>query len=491
MSGSESGSPNPARPESSVRNRIENFSLLDALRQRRSRRFGLGMKIPAGPLAYASKHPPRPLTEDEEAAMVFAACGITGHALADLCFAKGEGGSIMAGLVARTIASGDGLQTVALIVINDHGAWLVRRPRELPADDVARLIELGKRGELTEIYRRSRVRISLERPKIPNEPLFNINANRWSAHAPGSTVFLPINDLTFIYVNGLLEILNEETGAFILDERNHFLPAGLEKFARRRGGHLEDDPHRGRVATVRQVEQFVTEFVTAEQGMMLQNLGLMAQALGLGGYPSFANHEFAWFQALGFRMETMPASRYVGAGWLPSLAMKMLKRDPIVPYPVGLERDGEVLLKPFCPPHFNSMADAVRAVAELKFGTNGIFRSQNHGSAWTKHAEVVQQVPAFSEAAIAAATAHCEYLWNRYGRFPVHMPPYRTVLSFQASHLDAEFYEKFYQPEALSETQREDFGKNSPAKQTVQDIANITSGSSVVSTASSVQPCSE
>jgi len=38
--------------------------------------------------------------------------------------------------------------------------------------------------------------------------------------------------------------------------------------------------------------------------MMLQNLGLMAQALGLGGFPNFANHEFAWFQALGFRMET-------------------------------------------------------------------------------------------------------------------------------------------------------------------------------------------
>jgi hypothetical protein len=59
---------------------------------------------------------------------------------------------------------------------------------------------------------------------------------------------------------------NENTGAFILDERNHFLPAGLAKFGRNHGGHLECDPHKGRVATVRQVEQFVTEFVTVEQG---------------------------------------------------------------------------------------------------------------------------------------------------------------------------------------------------------------------------------
>jgi len=184
----------------------------------------------------------------------------------------------MAGLVARTIANGDGLQTVALIVINDGGAWLVRRPRELPAADISKLIKLGKRGDFTELYRRCRVKIADERPKTPAEPLFNINANHWSAHAPGSTIFLPVNDLTFMYVNGLLEILNEETRAFILDERNHFLPAGLGKFARHRGGHLEDDPRKGRVATVRQVEQFVTEFVTAEQGMILQNLGLMAQA---------------------------------------------------------------------------------------------------------------------------------------------------------------------------------------------------------------------
>ena len=108
---------------------------------------------------------------------------------------------------------------------------------------------------------------------MPAEPIFNINANRWSAHAPGTSYFLPVNDLTFMYVNGLLEILNETTGAFILDERNSFRPAGLGRFARSQGGHLEDNPHQGRVATLRQVEQFVTDFVTIEQGMMLQNQG--------------------------------------------------------------------------------------------------------------------------------------------------------------------------------------------------------------------------
>lgn len=436
---------------------LEQFSFLAALRGRRSRRFSCGMTLPGGPLAFQSKQNRQPLTEDEEAALAFAASGITGHALADLCYTKDGGGNIMGGLVGRTIASGDALQCVSLVVTNDDATFLVRRPRELPAAGIANLIALGKAGEFGEVYSRSRVKIKEGRAHPAMEPLFNINTNRWSAHAPGTTHFLPINDLTLMYVNGLLEVLNEHTGAFILDERNNFLPAGLAKFARNRGGHLESDPAKNRVATVRQVEQFVTEFVTVEQGMMMQNLALMAEALGLGGYPSFANHEFAWFQALEFKMQTMPASRYVGAGWLPSMMMNLLRQNPAIPYPVGLERDGDVLLKPFCPPYYKTMAEAVRAVVALKFGSSGIFRNEGQESAWANYAETAKEVPPVSEKTIEATIAYCEYLWKRYGRFPVHMAPYRTVVGFQACHVDVEFYDKFYKPGAVSESVRADF----------------------------------
>src|SRR5258708_35243741 len=52
--------------------------LLTALIERRSRRFGLGMEIPAGPLAYKRRHKARPLTDEQEAAVGFAACGSRG-----------------------------------------------------------------------------------------------------------------------------------------------------------------------------------------------------------------------------------------------------------------------------------------------------------------------------------------------------------------------------------------------------------------------------
>lgn len=78
--------------------------LLEAQRGRRSRRFGVGMRINGGPFTYASQHPPQPLSEEEGVLLAFAAGGVTGYALAEL-------------------------------------------------------IELGQRGELVEWYRRSRVQI--------------------------------------------------------------------------------------------------------------------------------------------------------------------------------------------------------------------------------------------------------------------------------------------------------------------------------------------
>ena len=61
----------------------------------------------------------------------------------------------------------------------------------------------------------------------PLDPLFNINCNQWSLYDPAGTYFLPVNDLTWIYLNGVLEIFNETTSAFIVDERAGFRPAGL------------------------------------------------------------------------------------------------------------------------------------------------------------------------------------------------------------------------------------------------------------------------
>ncbi len=439
---------------STLQEKLSSYPLLEALKKRRSRRFGLGMKMDNGPLAHSSRHAPFPLSEDEEAALVFAACGITGYALADLPFAAGEGGTIMAGLLGRTVASGDAIQTVAFIVSNDEATYFIKRPQDFTQAEVRELIRSAERGEWLDLYRRARVKIKDSRTAPPLTPIFNINVNQWSLYAPGTTYFLPINELTFMYINGLLEIFNETTAAFILDERANFRPAGIARFARSKGGHLVDDPKAGRIVTVQRVELMVSEVVTIEQGMMLQNLGLMTQALGLGGFPNFAEHDSGWFHAAGFRLDQMASSRYLGANRLVSTLMKLFGRDVPVRYPTALESGGTLLLRPYCPPYYSSMEAAVRAVVKAKCGTTGVFRAGGEGSAWRDPPEICRQIPDISEAAVAATIGYCSYIYDRYGRFPAYMPPFRTVTGFQACHLDVEFYERFYRPEALSETQR-------------------------------------
>src|SRR5205814_821296 len=134
--------------------RLAGYGLLDALIGRRSRRFAPGMRLDGGPLAYASERPPQRLSLDEQAALAFAACGITGHALAELPYASGEtpesgGGHIMMSLVGRTAASGDASHSNTVFVIDDEGAWMLRRPQDYPRTRIPALVELARERRLT------------------------------------------------------------------------------------------------------------------------------------------------------------------------------------------------------------------------------------------------------------------------------------------------------------------------------------------------------
>ena len=359
---------------------LARYPLLDALIERRSRRFGEGMRLNGGPLAYDSTHAPQPLSLEEEAALAFAGSGITGFTLADLPYESGEmpeagGGNIMTHFVGRTVASGDAMHNITLFVINDEGVWMLKRPQDYPREEIAGLSQAARERRLVELYEKSRVQIAAGRHKVPRELPFVAPFNKWAANLPGTTYFLPVAECSALYINILLSAFGEEFGYFVVDERNRFNPPGIARFARSRGGHLHDDPRGGRLATVGFLETWLYEFIAIEQGGMLQNLGLMTQALGLGGFPHFAAHPFIWLQALGFRMQEIPFSRTIGAGPLTKRAMRALGKDLPVPTAVGLERTGEVLIKPFCPPYYRNMEEAVLAFVKYKYEQGkGTFR---------------------------------------------------------------------------------------------------------------------
>ncbi|HEY0604732.1 MAG TPA: hypothetical protein VGD58_17570 [Herpetosiphonaceae bacterium] len=436
------------------------YPLLDALIRRRSRRFAHGMHLDGGPLAYASTHPPQPLSLEEEAALAFAACGITGHALGDLPYRSGVapatgGGNIMTHFVGRTVPSGDSIHSVVVFVINDEGVWLLKRPQDYARAEIGELIALAGEHRLVELYLKNRVQIAERRLDVPRDLPFVPPFNKWSSNVPGTTLFLPVNETTTLYINMLLAAFDDDFASFVVDERNRFQPAGIGRFARSRGGHLYDDPKLGRVGTIGYTESWIYEFTALEQGAVLQNLALMAEALGLSGFAHFAAYPYIWMQTLGFRMEQIPLSRTIGAGPLMRLLLRALKRDDPVPTAVGLQRDDEILIKPFCPPYYPTMRDAVLAFVDYKFGTGrGTFRDGGSATGWRDGAAILAEVPPPGQKAIDATIAYCEYVYRRYGRFPTSSGPFRTVLAYQAHHVDADFYDRFYRPEALNETQR-------------------------------------
>jgi hypothetical protein len=443
----------PQTPQESVKQRLEQFPLLDAIMGRRSRRFGKGMKLTGKPLTYTSTQQPQPLTIEEEAALVFAACGITGHLLAELPYQSVEkanegGGNIMVQFVGRTVATGDGVQSVLMFVVNDEGVWLIKRPQDYPQAMIPELIQAAQRHELVELYEKGRVKIADHRVDVPHELPFVPLFNTWSANVPGTSYFLPMNELTTLYINVCLTAFSEEFGYFTVDERNNFQPAGLGAFRRSRGGHLYDNPADNHILTMGIAETSACEFIALEQGGIIQNLGLMAAALGLGGFAHFAAHPFVWQQKLGFRMEDVKLSQTIGAGSIKTRLMDMLKSNPPIPTAVGLEVNGEVLLKPFCPPYYKNMEEAVLAFVDYKYAQwSGTHRGGGGGSAWQQNEDVRASFPRHSDKSIAATIAHCDYIYKRYGRFPAIGGPFRSLLAYQAHRLDPEFYQRFYTPE--------------------------------------------
>jgi hypothetical protein len=153
-------------------------------------------------------------------------------------------------------------------------------------------------------------------------------------------------------------------------------------------------------------------------------------------------------------MQSMNASRYAGAPRLLATLARWLGKDPVLGYPVGLEQDTQVLLKPFCPPYYKSMEDAVHAFVQTKFGEDGTYRGGTQKSAWRESVSCAAKIPAPSLRAVQATVAYCDYVLRRYGRFPAYTAPFRTVIGFQVCRVDIDFYDRFYEPEALPDSVR-------------------------------------
>lgn len=443
--------------------RVDSIPLLETILNRRSRRFALGHFLDGPPFDYRSRHDPVPLTMEEEAIIVFAGTGVTGLALAELPYGPGEAkhtghGYMMANLVGRAIPSPDAVASVMPFVLNDDGAFCIKRPQDYRPDEIPSLIESAHRHEFVELYERGRVRLAGKRARVPRGPLHVPPFNDWSANVPGSTYFVLVSELTRLALGVLFLIFSEEMGYFLYDERNGYRPAGLKAFAKSKGGHLHDDPNDLLVGTVLDLESYVMELAAVEQGLMLQNMQLAAEALGLGSFPHYGGQKWAWYEALGFRTEPFTFAQILGRGRIGTALMRLVGKNPSIPVPLGLEVDGTPLLKPYCPPWYGSMEEAVHAFVDAKFAEGtGLFRDGSDVSPWKNPKAMQAGIGQYSQANIDAVVAYCEYIYARYGRFLGGFGPLRNLMAFQVHHLDTEFYDRFYKPGAYTDAQRDHF----------------------------------
>jgi len=416
------------------------YPLWDALFKRRTRRVARGTSFKSGAFTFQSRQEPQPLSGLEEA-MLIAATGITGLALADNPYQTERGkplfGTPLIEVRGRSAGSPDNAQSTRFFMWNDDGTYFLRAPEDrIPAPDVATMTA----DELVAYVERFKVKIRDGRLDFPRAFPSYASGNRYVSNVAGSTMFVPVTEVTRQYINGLIYVLAQEDGQrpVFLDDFNLYLPCGCEKWIK--SGFLNRDLKlplslygKGR-----------TEY---EALLLLQNLALLGQAMGPGAWIHAAFAPVILFGGLP-ELGTGLNFRFVEPRRIP------LPRPypAATPNPVGL--DG--ILQAYCPPYYRHMDEAIDAILAEKYGPEGLYTDPKfYGQTMSAEntSRFLREAPHPDEGVIDCVRAICNYIHRTYDRFPAHCHAIDSPgVWIQFHHVDLDFYNEFF-IEGTSQTQ--------------------------------------
>ncbi len=445
------------------------YPLMTALAERRTRRIARGVSISAAGLSHTSTNAPSPLSALEEAVLV-ASIGLTGPVMLDGPLTSPAGytelGSPFTHAIGKTASSPDNARATSFFLINDHGIWLIKTPRDTEARQLLGSMPPSWDQWSEDDWLRAadavKVQIADRRLEFPREFPYYLGWNKQTSNVPGSTILMPVVDCTRQYLNALLILLSEPDGQrpVVVDDWQAFHPADLAEAAVWVGaqfGFPRKIPYQP-IGGIKWVQNgFCNQDISAPLGLshalrtdyeaffLLQNLMLVAQAMGLGGWihssvfaPWILHRDPAkqWF-GLGFRF--LEPDKTWGV-WPPLPSTQ--------PNPVGI--DG--VLEGLCPPYVSSMNEAVDIFIKEKYGPQGMYGDPATFAAPYRNAadadEYLRHQTPFSAKAIEYCKEICTHLFDTYGRFPAHVDAfYVPGIWLQCSHLEIEYYEKFYRPE--------------------------------------------
>jgi len=408
---------------------LEAFPLVQALFGRRARRFGLGMELTSGPLAFRSAHDPLPLTGTEQAALVAAGTGVSGwsfgvpfgprtpdaHAEFTLRF------------TGRTGPTAAGIGTPALFFTDDDGCW-VTRTRDVRPERIQELAEEGDGlSAVLEACRERTIRVREERLDLPSEPPHILPPNLWWANKPGSTLFMPVGDASEECL-GILALMVRH-GVMVVDHETGEPAGNLEPFVR--SGLLD----RNKRLPLSELQADVHECLCLELAFMGHNIVLMMQAMGLGGL---------YFNG----MDPLSVLGARAADGIRGLGFRFEEDERwVTPNVVGLEGVYEAL----CPPFQPDMHAAVETFVERKFGPGGAYARDAPGP-WRDTPGVRHGIEPYSEDFVDCLSEVARYIHGKYGKFPGIRSTIVLPGFVQAQHLDTDFYDAHYDPGAYLST---------------------------------------
>ena len=415
------------------------YPLFDAILNRRSRRFGLGMSLESEAIGYSSPRPPVPLSKMEEALLIWAATGLTGSQLGDLPPRVGLG--LLVQSTGRTWPTSCNNQGTELFYTNDEGTYMVKLRNLRNEQKNALLIDQAATPEekmeiIAETLDKVTVKLYDGRADLPKgmPGLFDFNA--WNANMPGTTFFAPVTNMTIEYINLLFLYTSPKYGFKIVDELHGGRLAGLDNAMKK--GWIKD----GITLPLMDLEMRILSMLVVEQAFICQNINLALQALGLGGWT------FTGFVAR-FLMGGSPD--YKGLGFRFITPKKGLT-DPPQPVPVGIDGVYEI----YAPPYYKNMDEAVDAFLEDKRQTC------TASSCFNNVDGVYDEVKDATPERIQVVKDVCNYIYDTYGRFPAFIDPMYSRLTAQAHHLELEFYDKHYPPNSYTELHKNHFANWHP-----------------------------
>jgi hypothetical protein len=352
-------------------------------------------------------------------------------------------------------------------MINDQGIWLLKRPSE--RDAAALLSQLPPSwkdwADADWIAAANAIKLKLfdQRLEFPREFPYYLGWNKQISNRPGTTIFFPVVDCTRACINILLILLSEPDGQrpLFIDDWQKFTPGDVVEaieFAAVAMGFVDKKiPYQVIGGLDRAQDKFVNPNIYLPLGLasamrvnyesffLLQNLMLIGQGMGLGGWvhasvapPYILQRDPSKnLLGLGFRMET-PAKEW--DHWPPVPSTQ--------PNPVGI--DG--ILQGLCPPYVASMDDAVDQLLEEKYGATGVYGDLDLFKRPYQSQDLAQDylrgASHYSPKAIEYVKQICNYIFDTYGRFPAHVDAFHVPgIWLQFSHLELEYYNKYYNPQ--------------------------------------------